>query len=68
MASFHDRNDAIYFQGIIMNFQEYPKMLYKLGDSKESQIVNSQVEEDDMGDNWIDAIIDPVDIEQAPST
>jgi hypothetical protein len=41
------------------NFQEFPKMLYKLGKATEYQVVNSQAEEDALGDDWIDSVIDP---------
>lgn len=51
-----------------MEFQEFPKVLYKLGDVNQSMTVNSQEEEDAAGDDWIDAIIDPASIEQAPAS
>lgn len=42
-----------------MEFQEFPKMLYKLGNANEQRVVNSQEEEDALGEDWIDSIIDP---------
>lgn len=44
-----------------MEFLEFPKMLYKHGNSDPSAqvIVNSQEEEDALGDDYIDEPIDP---------
>lgn len=39
--------------------QEFPKMLYLNGDAAQYRIVNSREEEDEAGEEWIDAIIDP---------
>lgn len=38
------------------DFQEYPKWLYLNGDAGQSKLVNSKEEEDELGDDWIDAI------------
>jgi hypothetical protein len=40
-------------------FQEFPKTLYKSGNVNESKTVNSAAEEQALGDEWIDAVIDP---------
>lgn len=37
------------------DFQEFPKMLYKNGNPNEHKTVNSQAEEDALGDAWVDA-------------
>jgi len=34
-------------------------MLYKFGNATDFKIVNSQDEEDALGDDWIDSVIDP---------
>lgn len=41
------------------DYQEYPKMLYKNGNVNEQKTVNSEEEELALGDEWIDAPIDP---------
>lgn len=41
-----------------MEFQEFPKMLYNHGDVTDTKIVNSQEEEDALGDDWIDTPIE----------
>lgn len=41
-------------------FQEFPKMLYHKGNGATQKIVNSQAEEDELGDDWIDAPTDPL--------
>lgn len=48
-----------------MEFQEYPKMLYKDGDVTKQKIVNSEAEEAALGDDWIDQPLDqdPADAE-----
>ncbi len=35
-----------------MDFQEFPKMLYLLGDVSKQKIVNSQEEADELGEDW----------------
>jgi len=50
-----------------MEHQEFPKMLYKNGLVTEQKIVNSQEEEDALGDAWLDSIIDPASIPPAPA-
>lgn len=40
-------------------FQEFPKMLYFHGDPTNQRTVASQAEEDALGEDWIDAPIDP---------
>lgn len=42
-----------------MEFQEFPKTLYKNGDLNQQKIVNSADEEEALGDDWIDSPIDP---------
>lgn len=37
------------------SFQEYPKMLYLLGDATNHKVVNSAEEEDALGDDWEDS-------------
>jgi len=37
------------------SFQEYPKMLYLLGDAANQKVVNSADEEDALGDDWEDS-------------
>jgi len=37
------------------NFQEYPKMLYLLGDVANHKVVNSADEEDALGSDWEDS-------------
>lgn len=37
------------------SFQEYPKMLYLLGDVANQKVVNSADEEDALGPEWEDA-------------
>ncbi len=46
-----------------MDFQEYPKMLYKNGDATKQQTVNSADEEAALGDEWIDEPIDPASLD-----
>ena len=43
-----------------MDIIEYPKMLYFKGDAANQKIVNSVEEEDALGEDWIDAPIDPL--------
>lgn len=51
-----------------MDFQEFPKMLYKLGNINEQRVVNSAEEEEALGDDWIDAPIDPATLaDDAPA-
>lgn len=38
--------------------QEFPKMLYRDGDVNVTKVVNSQEEEDALGDDWIDTPIE----------
>lgn len=45
-----------------MEFQEFPKMLYNNGDVNDTKIVNSQDEEDALGEEWIDSPIDPASL------
>jgi hypothetical protein len=45
-----------------VQFLEFPKMLYKNGDVNQQKIVNSQEEEDALGDEWIDEPIDPASL------
>lgn len=40
--------------------EEFPKMLYHKGDVGVQKTVNSQAEEDALGDDWIDAPVDPL--------
>lgn len=40
-------------------FEEFPKMLYFHGVPTNNKTVNSQEEEDALGEDWIDAPIDP---------
>jgi hypothetical protein len=42
-----------------MEFQEFPKMLYYLGDPTKQKIVNSAEEEEAAGPDWFDTPIDP---------
>ena len=42
-----------------MEFLEFPKMLYKNGDPTQQVTVNSQEEEDALGEDYIDEPIDP---------
>lgn len=42
-----------------MEFQEYPKMLYFKGDVNKAKTVNSAAEEEELGEDWIDAPIPP---------
>lgn len=39
---------------------EFPKMLYFQGDATNHKIVNSAAEEEALGDDWIDAPVDPL--------
>jgi len=39
---------------------EYPKMLYNKGDVNDQKTVNSPAEEDALGEDWIDAPVDPL--------
>ncbi len=50
-----------------MESQEYPKMLYLLGDVTKQRVVNSVEEEDALGEDWIDAPIDPATLIQDPA-
>lgn len=50
-----------------MEFQEYPKMLYFKGDATNQRTVNSVAEEDALGEDWIDAPIDPLAAPAAPA-
>lgn len=45
---------------------EFPKMLYFKGDAANQKIVESQEEEDALGDDWIDAPVDPLEV-KAPA-
>lgn len=49
-----------------MDFQEFPKVLYKHGAVADCKTVTSQEEEDALGHDWIDEIIDPASIPAAP--
>lgn len=40
--------------------EEFPKMLYFKGNVNEQKIVNSQEEEDALGEDWIDRPLDGV--------
>lgn len=42
------------------NFEEFPKMLYLHGDVTVNRTVNSAEEEEALGENWIDAPVDPL--------
>ena len=44
-------------------YQEFPKMLYLNGDATKQKIVNSAAEEEDLGEKWIDAPIDPAELD-----
>lgn len=50
-----------------MEHLEFPKMLYKHGLVKDQRVVNSQEEEDALGADWLDEIIDPDTIPSAPA-
>jgi len=39
---------------------EYPKMLYFKGDVNNQKTVNNEAEEDALGEDWIDAPVDPL--------
>lgn len=45
-----------------MDFKEFPKMLYHNGDAANYKVVETAEEEAALGDEWIDAIIDPADL------
>lgn len=47
-----------------MEDNEFPKMLYFKGDAGNQKTVNSPDEEAALGDDWIDAPVDPL----APAT
>lgn len=38
-----------------MDFQEFPKMLYEYGDVTKQRTVNSQEEQDELGEDWYEA-------------
>ena len=46
-----------------MDRKEFPKMLYLKGDVSNYKIVESSEEEDALGADWIDAPIDPADLD-----
>lgn len=43
-----------------MEHDEFPKMLYFKGDAANQKVVNSADEEDALGEDWIDAPVDPL--------
>lgn len=43
-----------------MDIEEFPKMLYFKGDAANQKTVNSADEEVALGDDWIDAPVDPL--------
>lgn len=49
-----------------MEFLEFPKMLYFKGDPTNQKTVNSQEEEDALGEDWVDAPIDPATAAATP--
>lgn len=49
-----------------MEHNEFPKMLYFKGDANTQKTVNSADEEAALGDDWIDAPVDPLAPVAAP--
>lgn len=41
-----------------METQEFPKMLYHLGDVTKQKVVSSQDEEDALGEEWLDQVLE----------
>ncbi len=39
---------------------EFPKMLYFKGDATNQKVVNNEAEETALGEDWIDAPVDPL--------
>lgn len=49
-----------------MEHAEFPKMLYFKGDAANQKVVNTADEEDALGDDWIDAPVDPLALPASP--
>lgn len=50
-----------------MEHEEFPKMLYFKGDAQNQKTVNNEAEEAALGDDWIDAPVDPLAPAPAPT-